>query len=193
MRKILNLTILFLSFGILMTSCTKENLTSNDALEAENELYKSLLSDDDGLENRSDGVSMKIKSPIYQALRLQVREEERLRFTNKFVDRGGYAVIYNFVTSSSLSYKYPRDLINLKKIDANRNTEEDDKFVIVDEFTGTAGQLVIQLFSGSEYNSRPAMNIKGDVDGDGVADLEIQVNDFAGVQNLLQDMPRIKL
>jgi len=180
MKKILNLFVLFLSLGLFVTSCTQEDLTTYDALVAE----------DTDLEDR-DGISIKIKKPIYQALRLDLGTEERLRFTNKFVDRGGYARIYNLVGSKNLSYE--RDLINLKRIDANRNTEEDDKFVIVDQFTGTAGQLTVDIFPGTGYNSRPSMDIKGDVTGNGVADFHIDVSDFAGVQNLLQDRPRIKL
>jgi len=62
------------------------------------------------------------------------------------------------------------DLMDLSAIDADINTQEDDAFVIVDEFSGTAGELRYEL-----TNTEITWKIQADVDGDGQADFELLV------------------
>lgn len=54
------------------------------------------------------------------------------------------------------------------------NTPEDDAFVLVDEFTGRAGELIAPTTDGTGY-SIPSVGVRGDADGDGVADFSINV------------------
>jgi Ca2+-binding RTX toxin-like protein len=67
------------------------------------------------------------------------------------------------------------DLINLQAIDADTNTAGDQAFTFIgtDAFSHTAGELRIEG-SGSTWF------VKGDIDGDGTADLVIQVDTFRG-------------
>jgi predicted extracellular nuclease len=67
------------------------------------------------------------------------------------------------------------DLINLVAIDADTNTAGDQAFSFIGTgaFTHTAGELRIEG-SGSNWF------VQGDIDGDGIADLVIQVDTFRG-------------
>jgi Ca2+-binding RTX toxin-like protein len=67
------------------------------------------------------------------------------------------------------------DLINLQEIDANANVAGDQAFSFIGEnaFSHTAGELRIEG-SGSNWF------VQGDIDGDGLADLVIQVDNFRG-------------
>jgi len=62
------------------------------------------------------------------------------------------------------------DSIDLSAIDAVAGTETNDIFTVVESFSGTAGELVFfQSQNGDIWR------VRGDVDGDGAADLEILV------------------
>ncbi|MEQ1827463.1 MAG: Ig-like domain-containing protein [Pirellula sp.] len=61
------------------------------------------------------------------------------------------------------------DKIDLSLIDANYLVGENNAFVISSSFTMVAGQLVISSISSGVYW------VKGDVNGDGIADLQIEV------------------
>jgi Ca2+-binding RTX toxin-like protein len=69
------------------------------------------------------------------------------------------------------------DVIDLSDIDADDGTVADDDFTLVTAFSDTAGELVV-TFNGGQNRT----TIKGDVDGDGKADLTIyasgNVEDF---------------
>jgi hypothetical protein len=64
------------------------------------------------------------------------------------------------------------DRILLRPVDADTGTAEDDAFVFIGDaaFTGTAGELRAEARSGGTVQ-----RIEGDVDGDGLADLTIDV------------------
>jgi Ca2+-binding RTX toxin-like protein len=82
-------------------------------------------------------------------------------------------VIYNFLQSDSPG----SDRINLGYMDANANIAGNQAFVFIAdaEFTGTAGELRVEYVDFADdaldYNL-----VSGDVDGDGVADFEIEVH-----------------
>jgi Ca2+-binding RTX toxin-like protein len=68
----------------------------------------------------------------------------------------GHDTIQNFETG--------KDKIDLRDLDANRLTIDNDAFVFVDSFNGAAGQLI--------YNG---LEMQADVDGDAISDLKIAV------------------
>lgn len=147
LSEVINISILILSIGILMTSCTKENSIIDNTLKTtDGEFYS-----DNELDERNTQL-IKVRDNIGQPLKLDINGKERLRFTNRFVKKGGNADLRNLVTSKNVPY--PRDIIDLRAIDANTNTAEDDAFVISNNgLTGKAGQLSITIRSGSGYNS----------------------------------------
>ncbi|CUH78149.1 calcium-binding protein [Tropicibacter naphthalenivorans] len=63
------------------------------------------------------------------------------------------------------------DLINLALIDADMNTGDEDAFTFIgtSRFSGTAGEL-------RYFNTGASTVVRGDVDGDGTADLDIFLN-----------------
>jgi len=70
-------------------------------------------------------------------------------------------------------FVHGEDLIDLSDIDANSLTDANDAFDFIgsDAFSGTAGELRFFTFSGGNFNI-----VEADVDGDGVADMQIFVN-----------------
>jgi hypothetical protein len=72
-----------------------------------------------------------------------------------------------------------RDLIVLRGIDANAGTLDDDAFTFIGyaAFTGTAGELRAEAQAGGTVQL-----IEGDVDGDGIAELRIEVVTTATAQ-----------
>jgi Ca2+-binding RTX toxin-like protein len=75
------------------------------------------------------------------------------------------------------------DRIDLSEMDANTLTPDwvggaNDAFIVVDGFTGVAGQLVIS----APTNGAPAneYTVRGDVNGDGIADFAIAVTSVGG-------------
>ena len=65
------------------------------------------------------------------------------------------------------------DFVDLSGIDADVNTGGDQAFTLVNKFSGQAGELVVKLVVGSD----PAISvIRGDIDGDGRKDFQIEVN-----------------
>ncbi|MGC9420885.1 MAG: M10 family metallopeptidase C-terminal domain-containing protein, partial [Rhodovulum sp.] len=66
------------------------------------------------------------------------------------------------------------DLIDLSAVDANANTVGDDAFVFIGTaaFSGTEGELRVE----ERFNSRWVL---GDVDGDGIADLDVRMTGTA--------------
>jgi Ca2+-binding RTX toxin-like protein len=78
-------------------------------------------------------------------------------------------------TDHILDFESSSDLINLQAIDADTNTGGDQAFSFIGQnaFSHTAGELRISG-SGSTWF------VEGDVNGDGVADLVIQVDTFRG-------------
>ena len=68
-------------------------------------------------------------------------------------------------------------VVDLSRIDANSTIEGNQAFTVVDTPTGHEGELwfVFEPFldEGSVIDSYYWMNVYGDVDGDGVADLAI--------------------
>jgi Ca2+-binding RTX toxin-like protein len=75
-----------------------------------------------------------------------------------------------------LDFEVGADLINLKHVDANSSTWSDDAFTFISTaaFSGTAGELRLEHVANG-------IMVQGDVDGDGVADLQILVE---GVDDL---------
>jgi Ca2+-binding RTX toxin-like protein len=62
------------------------------------------------------------------------------------------------------------DRIDLSRIDADQTAAGDQAFVLVEALSGEAGQLAV------EYDSAARVTwVRGDVDGDGLADLEISL------------------
>jgi len=70
-------------------------------------------------------------------------------------------------------FVHGEDLIDLSDIDANSLTGADDAFSFIGNaaFSGTAGELRFFTFGGGNFNI-----VEADVDGDGVADMQIFVN-----------------
>jgi Ca2+-binding RTX toxin-like protein len=80
---------------------------------------------------------------------------------------GGFDLIFDFETG---------DRINLTAVDADANTAGNQAFTWIGTnapFTGTAGQLRVAEAGGNWF-------VQGDVDGDGAADLIIQIINGAG-------------
>lgn len=82
----------------------------------------------------------------------------------------------DFGFDTILDFEIGADLINLKDIDANSGTWGNDAFNFISTaaFSGTAGELRLEHVANG-------IVIQGDVDGDGVADLQILVE---GVDDL---------
>jgi len=66
------------------------------------------------------------------------------------------------------------DVIDLSGIDADITTDGDQAFTLVDQFTGTPGELVMRIRFVDEDVGVTV--IRGDVDGDGNKDFEIQAS-----------------
>lgn len=90
----------------------------------------------------------------------------------------GVIAVYNRIGDSTLAAP---DLVNVGKtdlshIDADTSLAGDQAFHMVSAFTDTAGELTVAY-----DDLRDTTAIRGDVDGDGVADFEIDtVGDFRG-------------
>lgn len=67
------------------------------------------------------------------------------------------------------------DLIDLSKIDAIVGGS-DDAFVVVDQFSGSAGQLTLNYIISTN-----GFVVSGDVDGDGLADFRFTVQNYASL------------
>ena len=67
------------------------------------------------------------------------------------------------------------DFVDLSGIDADANPGGDQAFVLVEGFSGTAGELVVKHSAGKDLTF-----IRGDVDGDGVKDFQLEVRGDAG-------------
>jgi len=78
-------------------------------------------------------------------------------------------------TDHILDFEYVSDHIDLTRIDANTGAAGDQAFAFIgsDAFSHTAGEL-------RAYQSGASWFVEGDVDGDGNADLVIQVDPVAG-------------
>jgi len=78
-------------------------------------------------------------------------------------------------TDHILDFEYVSDHIDLTRIDANTGSAGDQAFAFIgsDAFSHTAGEL-------RAYQSGASWFVEGDVDGDGNADLVIQVDPVAG-------------
>ncbi|HEX8193801.1 MAG TPA: M10 family metallopeptidase C-terminal domain-containing protein, partial [Allosphingosinicella sp.] len=107
------------------------------------------------------------------------------------INAGGGAdvFVYNAVSDSAgwdmdtlVTFQSGVDKIDLSAIDANVNTSDNDAFTFVGSaaFSNTAGQLRVEDLGGGSWQ------VQGDVDGNGVADLLINVN-TAGAAPLATD------
>lgn len=68
------------------------------------------------------------------------------------------------------------DWIDLRQIDANRGRTGNQAFTFISgEFTGTAGELRVAFVPGADRDTQYNL-VSGDVDGDGLADFEIEVH-----------------
>ena len=67
------------------------------------------------------------------------------------------------------------DFVDLSGIDADANTGGDQAFVLVDAFSGEAGELAVKYSAAKDLTL-----IRGDVDGDGVKDFQLEVRGDAG-------------
>lgn len=68
------------------------------------------------------------------------------------------------------------DWIDLRQIDANLNRSGNQAFTLIEgDFTGTAGELRVEQVPGPDRESRYNL-VSGDIDGDGLADFEIEVH-----------------
>jgi len=78
-------------------------------------------------------------------------------------------------TDHILDFEYVSDHIDLTRIDANTSAAGDQAFTFIgsDAFSHTAGEL-------RAYQSGASWFVEGDVDGDGVVDLVVQVDTAAG-------------
>jgi Ca2+-binding RTX toxin-like protein len=66
-----------------------------------------------------------------------------------------------------------KDRIDLSQIDAKANRAGDQKFELVEEFTGKAGQLVVTFHTTGEHAGDTTVELH--VDGDGIADALILI------------------
>lgn len=68
------------------------------------------------------------------------------------------------------------DWIDLRQIDANTGRTGNQAFTFISgEFTGTAGELRVEFVPGADRDTQYNL-VSGDVDGDGLADFEIEVH-----------------
>jgi Ca2+-binding RTX toxin-like protein len=76
---------------------------------------------------------------------------------------------------SIVGFEAGLDVIDLTRIDANTNTAGNQAFTFIGTgaFTGVAGQLRVLAGANSV--------LQGDVNGDGVADFEVQLNGIATI------------
>jgi hypothetical protein len=67
------------------------------------------------------------------------------------------------------------DVIDIGEIDADTGSEGNQAFSFIgnDAFSGTAGELRLELVSASD---RVLTHVQGDVDGNGKADLQITID-----------------
>lgn len=90
---------------------------------------------------------------------------------------GADVFVYLAVTDSAIGHTdlisdlANADTIDLSTIDADIVQSGDQAFVLVSVFTGHAGELTLVYDAGSDRT-----NLSGDVDGDGQADLQIQIS-----------------
>lgn len=82
--------------------------------------------------------------------------------------------IYRFATESTATrydsvFTDAHDVFDLAAIDADKHQDGDQAFTLVDAFTGQAGELAIVRADSGLYF------IQGDIDGDGTADLSINI------------------
>lgn len=95
--------------------------------------------------------------------------------------RGHDLYVYSRLEASTaagpdLVFLKPHDLIDLHQIDADAGTPKNDAFILVDSFTGHAGELAVT------YDAESGLTrIEADVNGDAQADLVIlAVGDHSG-------------
>lgn len=68
------------------------------------------------------------------------------------------------------------DWIDLRQIDANTNRTGNQAFTLIaGDFTGTAGELRVEFVPGADRDTQYNL-VSGDIDGDGLADFEIEVH-----------------
>ena len=113
---------------------------------------------------------------------------------------GGWRFIYTSATDSTpgavdifnnfraFNSANPRghDLIDLSAVDADTTQAGNQHFTLVDAPTGHAGELwLLRGAIGAGEDGYQFSWIRGDVNGDGAADLEIRLPTIIGLENLI--------
>ncbi len=171
--------------GLVLTSCSNDDNISETTQE---------LTENDFSENSSKANNILIVNN-FDIERTSFNTSDLLRVSPNFIGVNGFgsAQIVGFVSNPNrvfIGNVLPQDRIDLSAIDANINTPGNDKFRIVERFSGTPGELIVPdptRSIGNGAGSPFRLTIKGDVDGDGQEDLRILVTEGSGLADVLTD------
>jgi Ca2+-binding RTX toxin-like protein len=125
---------------------------------------------------RGDGPTTFLYNSFVETSVISILSSEIVGDNNGFDELLGPDTIFDFLPGE--------DTINLRGIDANSTLDGDQRFTfvdgdprIVDDFSGQAGELVVELFSGrsTANGSISFWSVRGDIDGDRAFDFDLRV------------------
>lgn len=110
----------------------------------------------------------------------------RFIYTSAADSTPGALDVYDNFRAYDPAHPRGHDLIDLSAVDADSTKAGTQHFTLVAGPTGEAGELwLLRGFIGAGEDGYAFSWISGDVNGDGVADLEIRVPTIIGLENLI--------
>lgn len=78
----------------------------------------------------------------------------------------------NYVPDLGVHYRIDPDVLDFSNMDADLTQEGQQSFdfIFLDEFSGTPGELRLDVFNIIDYGDHFAATLQGDRTGDGIAD-----------------------